>query len=346
MVSIPDPCFSKLPAWKKVGPLGRQSRQVRELVLGVRFANLAADPRSGPSVSQWRDETPEPDVGFLAIDLPALAAERFLARDNGVTTLQRHLRRSLEHRLGPVDMAAVWTRRDDGGGITLFLAMRANDLSDAADAIVLEDGQQEMLAYMRYGLPLDGRRVHQERLSDLNSQLAEEYSKLVDDVARCEWANRVPSVLLSSVYWSSDCCEVAGGVLLERARVDREAILKHWSGMRQRFGLPSWFSRRLINQLREDLVWDPDDLSLRKQVIQDMKRKVAPIDEGKYLLSMFDLRNPVTGMRFYQGSPAQFAALVAQSGQVVADCYSAGVKAGAAKELYEVIRNGASTPTS
>lgn len=346
-VSVPKPCLSKLPAWKKIGPLERQSRQVRELVLGVRFANLAANLRGGPSVQQWCDETPGPDVGFIAIDLPAKAAERFLASDlnNGVSTLQRRLRRSLEGRLGPIDMAAVWTRPMDGGGITLFLAMRANDLSDADDVLVLEDGRQEMLAYMKYGLPLDRWRVHVGRLGDQIDQLAEEYSRLADDDTRREWANGIPSTMLSAIRWASDHGDVVADVLVKRGCREREATRKHWSGMRQRFGLPSWFSRRLVNQLHEDLVWDPDELSLRKRVIDDMKRKVAPVDEGNYLVSMLDLRNPKTGIRFYRGSPAQFAALVVESGRFVADCYSTGVKAGAAKELYETIRDGSSTPT-
>lgn len=337
-VSVLD--FANLPRWKEIGTSGMGSGTAKEIQLGLRIASLADD---SADLSTWLSDVPGNDVGFLSINLAGDAAKRFLAGEHGDAgaALRRGLFRSLQTHTGDFAAVAVWTANEaDPNVVTLFMALRMTDHRGVSDAVEVDRGS-------RYIWSLEAGGVDVVKGMPNRSQLPAYYGLSEKELAICAAADPMDPFAPS---WL-DFLQVPEGGQLEEYTLaagfaSPEEIMQrqnraesHWLRTVHAHGLPSWFSNDFVEQVRDYLVRDPLHAKALACAIARMKKrnpgKTGRVDfERQRLIDLLP-----TDMRFYKGSPAQFAALAASSGRVLGSHCDNRHKAGRAKELYQKLRD-------
>lgn len=114
-----------------------------------------------------------------------------------------------------------------------------------------------------------------------------------------------------------------------------------WLNTVHGFGMPSWFTSRFLRTMRDYLLTDEAHVNERKRIVANIKKRRwtrAAIRRLRELECM-ELVDAVA-IRFYRGSPAQFAAAAFSRGRFLGAYTDTRHKAGLAKELYEEIRRG------
>ena len=121
----------------------------------------------------------------------------------------------------------------------------------------------------------------------------------------------------------------------------RARAARVWQRTIRYFGVPTWFRSDVIETIRDYLLRDPNDLLIRQYVIA-RKKKCMATKADKLALTMVECRELVIegAIRFYVGSPAQFAAVVFASGNVLGTYVDRLHQAAETKAAYEQLRAG------
>jgi len=336
-IEFPELVLPKLPRWKDLGSTDKQPVAVQELLLGLRIASLATG--GNPTLPGWLSDTPEDDVGFLSIELHGDAAIRFLRGEKGsaATGLSRGLLRSLESFTGGVAAAALWTEGADRPGIvTLYMAMRTRDSRNAGEALELDIASRHVRDLEAHGVEVWNGKTKP-------SELAAYYGVSEDNIVACDPRNPFAAQLSDfiDIPDGGDVREYSPKTGFASADEVERRHARAWNSWFRKVhahGLPSWFTGAFIEQVRDYLLRDPEHSKKRTYTVGRMKKMNRKASDRLEMKRLDAMELPLTNLRFYKGSPAQFAALAARSGKVLGSYYDKRHKAGAAKELYEQIR--------
>lgn len=338
-VKLPE--AGKLTRWKDLPAASKQDPQQQEILFGLRVTSLAAGTGT-PTLSDWMTATPSADVGMFSLKLQRDAASRFLRAEEGAGAagLRRGLLRSLQTLSGDCSAAALWTVSDHApDDLTLFVAIRMIDQVAVRYAQTFDEGTRRVQRWQASGVRVNLGRPHPAEMWKSYEQTAEEVAANTED-----WPEYAPGSegeedrkQDQNPYEFYPGIGFAAPAKIIKRRLHVEAL---WNKTVQAYGLPNWFSDRFVHQLQDYLTRHPDDQKQRAVVVAAMKKRLAT-DKQKSALARLDMIETQMGdLRFYKGSPAQFAAMALASGRVVGAYCDADHKAGAVKTLYEELRAG------
>ncbi len=328
---------SVLPRWKDLPSEADRSPELVERVLGVRLASLVADD-GAPTASTWFWDVPGDDVGFVSLDLTGEAAARFLASGNGrgEATLRRGLKRSLESAVGDAAMVCAWTsHKENPTTVTLFLAIRMIDNRAVVAAQEKDSGTRRVQRWEAAGVEVWQGLPHPRDLPKFFGVTDEQMASIgTAGVPQTKWQDFVEG------WEEGDPDEYMPGVgfiPLSELQARKKYIKDRWLSRVHSHGLPSWFTNQFVEACFDYIILDDATARERAKLIALAKKRKLT-ERGKSRLQQIEMGISVANMRFYKGSPAQFAALVSQSGQSLGGFCDIRHKAGQAKVLYEWLR--------
>jgi hypothetical protein len=341
LLTLRQPMFTKLPAWKRLPAEAKRPREIQEIIAGARFTSIAFSGDVTPS--NWWSEIPGHEVCCLSIDLPSDAASRFLAGEHGDVgaALHRNIIRRLDRDLGGVEVAAVWVRppEDPSAAVRLFLMIRAMCKSNLQDVEVVDRCKRFHRSLVKHGVKFSSDGPLWVSPADLADYLG----LSVDEFEVRSYSSKEFDRDAIDPIDIEEFTPEAG--FASSTEIDVHAAKSHakWLDFVAKHGLPSWFSARIEQRLKDCFLHAPQHVRERQR-LKALRKDVGSIMWSKMTAEVAALKRyksmeaPTTGIRIYRGSPAQFAALIAQSGELLGSYCDTRHKAGAAKDLYEQLR--------
>lgn len=337
-ITVPELEGFPLPSWKDRGNEKDQPGLLRELVFGLQVASLVAGNDELTPAGWLQDVVPD-DVGLLSIELPPDAASRFLRGVDGCAAkgLRRGLLRSLTSYAGDLEVVALWTANlNQPGGITLFLALRMDDRRSIRQAIELDRGKRVVRILESQGVRV-GKGMHSiDQVCD--SWLITPNQLVEDELSK----QPIPPVCEIEEFEFDEYIARTGLAADDEIAEHERRAESAWIRVVHAHGLPTLFTGGFVKAIRDYLLRTPQHAKRRAQIVARMK-KGSVTDAEKHELERLKCQDlPLTNMRFYKGSPAQFAAIAARSGEVLSGYCVSVHKAGQAKSLYEELRQSLS----
>lgn len=341
-VKIPE--AEKVTRWKDLPAMAKQDPGQQEILFGLRVTSLAAGAAT-PTLSDWMTGTPDASVGMFSLKLHGDAARRFLQAEEGAGAagLRRGLLRSLQTLSGDCSAVALWTVSDAApGDLTLYVAIRMLDLVAVRYAQTLDEGSRRVQRWQASGVRVNLGRPHPAEMWKSYEQTAEEVAANTDG-----WPEYAPGPEgEEDRRYDQNPYEFYPGIgFAAPAKIIKRRlhVEKLWNTTVQAYGLPNWFSDRFAHQLQDYLTRHPDDQKKRAAIVAALKKGLATSKQKSALARLDMIETQMGDLRFYKGSPAQFAAMALASGRLVGGYCDANHKAGAVKTLYEQLRAGGSS---
>lgn len=335
--AVDPPELLRLPAWNKLPKVETRPGWLRELMTGLWFISIARDDGE-ITPEAWAQDRVSSDSCCLAFSIPAQLSQRFLTGSSGLigAYLNRYLARRLATTLGRVDMAAVWVRSGvPSTPVTVFLFLRAYNASLGDDLFAVEREGRFHRTLVRHGIPIfeQGPLLLLADMADLHTKLDEDRRRRVEG----EVVDDLSDIDLDSYSYQT------GFDLPDSVSMVGSYSHRRWQRFAERHELPGWMSASTLMLLKDVLIHAPDLVKERKHLVErSAKRRFRSTNwkaaDQVRLDVLAKLHETLSGVRVYRGSPAQLAAMIYGSGDVIGEYCQSEHKAGAARELYDVIR--------
>ncbi|MGY3264584.1 hypothetical protein [Lysobacter sp. HA35] len=326
----------KLPRWKDKGHPSKATRETNATLLAIRIGALVA--QGTPRIEDVFGFLDRSEVGLLSMQLPAALESIFKHRTAANDLLARKLMRRLKHCSAAASGVFAW-REGSEGRITLFGALLSPACGDAATYSLARAGTRFGRGLAKAGVPDENfYRISPNTFADLYDSSLDSF---VDG-----WTDRNSGAFLANHPDAVDPIEFDFAAKRFRSANEIDAMRYRneamWNDYVARCGLPEWLGEDFLNVWTECLVRSPDDVSRYRHARDVIKRSnVQPAEKDAAKRAMAEIERsegPVLAtLSFYRGSPAEFAALATQSGNILG-MYCPSELLDAGRELYESLR--------
>lgn len=327
---------ASLPRWKDKPGASKATSEDREFLLATQFAALAV--RGEPIAADLDTQVNDPTVGFFSMTLPTHLHEKVLG-PKPANLFHKDLMRRVQSLTSDPAGVFAW-RRETSNSITLFGMLADCGDGSAPMAAKAAAGRRFGLALLKAGLtPMSFNSVSDEKWAELFD--------LDEDVFFRGWANgndelmrqQAPDMHVAIEFDFSMKRFLSAGEIAEKDW-RHEAI---WNDYALRCGIPIWLGGKMLDVFLDVLVRTEELAKKRRHTVaaaEKPKGLRAVRARARAALAVMDAALPdeLETLRFYRGSPAQFAATVMSQGTLLGTYCGAEVNTHS-KHLYEAIRD-------
>ena len=326
---------ASLPRWKDKPGFGRATRVESQFLLATQFAGLVAE--EAPSILDLETRSEDSTVGFFSLALPVHIHGKVLGPKPANLFHKELIRRVKSIAPNPAGVFA-W-RRESTDDITLFGMLKGCGNGSAHLAAQAAAGRRFGLAVLKTGLkPKNFRSI-------TAGQWAALYN-LDEDVFVDGWANGNDELMRDFAPTMNEAIEFDFSTKEFRQGTDiADKAATHmpiWDDYVTRCGLPVWFGGKMLNVFMDVFVRTEEEASKRRQLLaasEKIRSRRGERDRARAALAMIEAAVPteLSSLRFYKGSPEQYAAIVMSEGELLGTYCDFEVSA-RSRCLYDAVR--------